>query len=193
MPSTIRPLVLVALALLVSCGGKSGDTGGDTGTALPDGAVGPDGTVGPDGPAATICPNNPQQGESCNVDPALDCPGLDMMAFSCGLQTCRCTAGAFDCTPFSLSGTTGCGPFDEGDGCSFEGNPGCDMGEPVSGAVTCKNGEWVYWTACHGECPMSYDESLPGTPCSFTPDEGACSWSSSYETCTCRDGKFDCS
>lgn len=45
----------------------------------------------------------------------------------------------------------------------------------------------------HGECPMSYDESLPGTPCHFTPDEGACYWSNSYETCTCRDGKFDCS
>ena len=191
MRNTIHQLIIVAVTLLVGCGDDIGGALGDTGP-VPDGSTGPDSAIGPDSSTATTtCPTAPQQGDSCNVASAIVCPGMDYMAFSCGLQTCRCQGGAFDCTPFSPSDGDGCKPFKEGASCSFEGNPGCDLGQPVSGAVTCKNGQWIYWTACHSECPMAYSDSLPGTPCSFTPDEGACSWGNNY--CTCRDGKFDCS
>lgn len=140
----------------------------------------------------TECPADPQQGDTCAVSPATECASKDPMAFSCGLQICRCKQGTFACEPFWAPAGTPCAPFGEGDGCSLEGQPACDLGPPSSGSYDCKSGKWVLWSSCHDQCPYSYEDSMQGSSCSFSPQEGQCTYWNG-KTCTCKNGQYECS
>jgi hypothetical protein len=183
--------MLMLVVALAACGSRptATDSGPDAKIETEQGVVIDDGLIG-DPDLSTVpkgCPAEAREGESCSVASGVDCPGVDHMAFSCGLQLCRCKGGTFACTPYGPTSGEPCAPFAEGASCSLEGQPYCGSGPPASGAYSCKNGKWSYWTSCHDLCPYDYSVDLPGSTCNF---EGGCNWP--FNSCECKGGKYEC-